>query len=191
MFSFKEYTIADWFSFYRMVAAPVLIWVLFYSTKEVFTWLLLISYLTDKIDGTLARQMGNMSERGASLDSVGDQITFLVALAGLYVYITDFIHDHMYWILGLFGLYILQMILAYIKYGKPTAFHTYSAKASAVAQAVFILVALFFWPVHWLFWVVIVLGAIETIEEISMIFLIEEWKSDVRGIYWMRQDLRK
>ena len=136
------------------------------------------------VDGFLARHYNMSSKRGSQLDSMGDQLTFIVGLTGLYFHETAFIVENLIYIIGLFILYGVQMLIAFIKYGKATAFHTYAAKASAVLQATFILWALFFDPVYWLFYVVVIVGVIETAEEISLIFMHKHWVSDVKGVFW-------
>ena len=83
------------------------------------------------------------------------------------------------------------MLLAYIKYGKATAFHTYLAKLSAMVQAIFILCLLFFEPVYWLFYFMIAIGVLETIEEITLIFMYDTWVAGVKGIYWALRDKRR
>jgi CDP-diacylglycerol--glycerol-3-phosphate 3-phosphatidyltransferase len=83
------------------------------------------------------------------------------------------------------------MIIAYKKYGKATAFHTYLAKLSAVIQGVFILWLLFFGPVYWLFYTMIIIGVLETIEEITLIYLYDQWVAGVKGIYWALKDKRR
>lgn len=191
MLTFKNYNIADWFSFYRIAAAPFLLLILWFGNREFFTWLLLASYCTDAIDGFLARRLKITSPRGSQLDSFGDQITFLVAIIGLLVYELDFMRDHAFFITLVFVPYVFQMIIAFVKYGKATAFHTYLAKLSAITQAVFILWLLFFGPIYWLFYVMIVLGLLETIEEIALIFMYDKWVSGVKGIYWALQDKRR
>lgn len=191
MLTFKNYNIADWFSFYRIAAAPFLLLVLWLGNREFFTWLLLVSYLTDAIDGFLARKLKITSPRGSQLDSFGDQITFVVGLIGLLVYEYDFINAHSFYIILVFLPYIFQMIIAFVKYGKATAFHTYLAKLSAITQAFFILWLLFFGPIYWLFYVMIVLGLLETIEEIVLIIMFDNWVSGVKGIYWALRDKRR
>ena len=57
MLTFKNYNIADWFSFYRIFAAPFLLVLIWLDLQLIFTWLLLISYCTDAIDGFLARKL--------------------------------------------------------------------------------------------------------------------------------------
>ena len=191
MFSFRNFNIADWFSFYRVAAMPVLILALLSGEREVFTWLLLISYSTDAIDGQLARRMNLCSARGAQLDSLGDQLTLIAGVAGIWVFEADFVLEYRYPITLALALYLLQMIIAYLKYGKATAFHTYMAKTSALLQGVFVLWALFFTPITWLFWVVIGMGILETAEEITLIFMYNHWVKDVKSYFWALKDPRR
>ena len=83
------------------------------------------------------------------------------------------------------------MLIAFRKYGKATAFHTYLAKLSAITQGVFILWLLFFGPVYWLFYFMIILGLLEAIEEIALIFMYDEWVAGVKGFYWAQRDKRR
>ena len=191
MLSFKNYNIADWFSFYRVAASPFLLLLILLGEREVFSWLLLISYCTDMIDGFLARRLKITSSRGSQLDSLGDQVTLGVAFIGLFVFEYEFISENLKIILIPFGLYFVQMFLAFRKYGKTTAFHTYLAKLSAIAQGVFILWFLFFSPVYWLFYLMIILGIIETLEEIILIFMYPHWVAGVKGLYWAYRDRRR
>ncbi|WP_242084610.1 CDP-alcohol phosphatidyltransferase family protein [Aestuariivivens sediminis] len=191
MLTFKNFNIADWFSFYRIAVAPLLLILIGLDFRLAFSWVLLISYITDAIDGYLARKLKITSPRGSQLDSFGDQITLIVGLIGLFYFETDFITANMTLILIAFIPYIIQMLFAYLKYGKATAFHTYFAKLSAVIQSVFILWSLFFSPEYVLFYTMIVIGVLETIEEITLIFLYKEWASDVKGIYWALKDKRR
>ena len=191
MLTFKNFNIADWFSFYRIFAAPFLIVLLWLDQRELFTWFLLISYSTDMIDGFLARKLKITSARGSQLDSFGDQITFAIGLVGLLIFEYEFMSNNYLIILIAFSPYLIQMLIAYSKYGKATAFHTYLAKLSALVQGVFILWSLFFEPIYSLFYSMIVIGLLETIEEITLIFMHDEWVSDVKGILWALKDKRR
>lgn len=191
MLTFKNYNIADWFSFYRILAAPFLLILILIDLQLAFTWILLISYCTDAIDGYLARKLKITSPRGSQLDSFGDQVTLIIGLIGLYYFETAFITKNLIIILFAFIPYIIQMLIAYAKYGKATAFHTYLAKLSAIVQSIFILWSLFFNPEYALFYVMIIIGILETIEEITLIFMYDQWASDVKGIYWALRDKRR
>lgn len=191
MLTFKNYNIADWFSFYRIFAAPFLLLFIWLDFQLIFTWLLLVSYSTDAIDGFLARRLKITSPRGSQLDSFGDQITLIIGLIGLFYFETDFIKTNLILILIAFVPYIIQMLIAYFKYGKATAFHTYLAKLSAVLQSLFILCSLFFSPEYILFYFMIIIGLLETFEEITLIYMYDNWSSDVKGIYWALRDKRR
>ncbi len=191
IFTFKNFNIADWFSFYRILAVPILVALIWFGEQQIFAWFLLISYSTDAIDGFLARRLKITSARGSQLDSIGDQITLVMGLIGIWFFENDFILENCKLILLAFTPYILQMIIAFRKYGKATAFHTYLAKTSAVVQSVFILWLLFFGPVYWLFYFMVINGVLETIEEITLIFMYNDWVEDVKGIYWALKDERR
>jgi len=191
MWTFKNFNLADWFSFYRIAAVPLLSMLLWFGERELFTWFLLISYSTDAIDGYLARKLKITSARGSQLDSIGDQLTFTMGLIGLVVFENDFIKSNIILILIAFVPYLLQMVIAFVKYGKATSFHTYLAKVSAVVQGVFILWLLFFGPVYWLFYFMIIVGLLETLEEIILIFMYDSWVADVKGFLFALKDKRR
>ena len=191
LLTFKNYNIADWFSFYRIFAAPFLLLLIWLDFQLIFTWLLLASYLTDAIDGFLARKLKITSARGSQLDSFGDQITFIMGLIGLFYFENEFIKTNITLILIAFVPYGIQMLIAFYKYGKATAFHTYLAKTSAVVQSVFILWSLFFNPEYSLFYIMIIIGILETMEEVSLIFMYDTWVSDVKSIFLAFKDKRR
>lgn len=191
MLTFRNYNLADWFSFYRIAAAPLLVVTLLLDNREVFSWLLLISYSTDAIDGFLARRFNMTSPRGSQLDSFGDQITLVIGVLGLLSFEYAFMIKNLLLILIAFIPYGVQMLIAFVRYGKATAFHTYLAKASAIIQSVFILWTLFFSPLYELFYVMLILGVLETVEEIILIYMYPQWRSDVKGIYWALKDRKE
>ena len=95
MLTFKNFNIADWFSFYRILAAPFLLLLIYLDLRLIFACFLLISYSTDAIDGFLARKLKIVSPRGSQLDSFGDQITLIIGLIGLFYFETDFIKTNL------------------------------------------------------------------------------------------------
>ena len=49
----------------------------------------------------------------------------------------------------------------------------------------------FFGLINWLFYVMIIVGIIETIEEIMLIFIYPKWVEGVKGIPWAIHDIRR
>ncbi len=173
---------------YRIVTAPLLIVLLFRGEQELFKWLLGVSFFTDLIDGVLARTFKVTSILGTRLDSVGDDLTVLVAILGLGVLQPQFFIEQWTLLLPLGILFLLQTGFALYRYGKITSFHTYLAKLAALAQGVFLLFFFFFEIIYYpLFYAAAFITMAELAEEIIIVWLLPQWKSNVRGIWWVRQ----
>lgn len=74
----NKLSLPDWLSVYRIISSPFLILLIFFDYRILFGVFLLVSFLTDALDGYLARRMNIVTQRGAQLDSIGDIITFTV-----------------------------------------------------------------------------------------------------------------
>lgn len=187
----RSYYIVNGITLYRLLAAPFLIFFVIDHRPDLFKWMLGISFFTDAIDGYLARRYKVTSIAGAKLDSIGDDLTILVAIIGIIVFKPEFIRQEMNLFLLLLVLFILQTILAFIRYGKMTNFHTYAAKTAAVLQGIFLL--LFFFldqPVYALFYMAAGVTAIELAEEIILILVLPKWEVNVKGLYWVLKKKR-
>lgn len=187
----RKLSLPDWLSLYRILSAPLLLTLMFMDQRLLFAIFLSVSFLTDALDGFLARRMNIVSQRGAQLDSIGDAITFTIGLAGMVVFETEFIREQSFLLFGAFAFYIFQLLLAYWRYGMPSSFHTYLAKISAVFQGTFMLWLFFVEVEYWLFYAAIAFSIIETIEEVILIILFPTWRSDVRGLLWVLNERRK
>lgn len=187
----RKLSIPDWLSVYRIISAPFLVGVIFLDERIIFGVLLLISLLTDAVDGYLARKMNIVTQRGAQLDSIGDAVTFCVGLGGILKFELNFVLEYGVIITIAFGLYLFQLFLAYLRYGMPSSFHTYLAKLSAIFQAIFMVHILFFGVNLWLFYIATFFSIIETVEEIILIVLFDKWKSNVKGLFWVLTEKSK
>lgn len=181
-----SYYLINSITLYRLLAAPVLVFIIFYGKYDLFKWLLALSFFTDLIDGTLARKFKVSSVFGSRLDSVADDLTVLAGMIGLIVFHPDFLMQELTLIAILLVLFAVQNILALAKYKKVSSFHTYGAKAAAILQGVFLI--LFFFmkePAYILFYSMTALTALELIEEIILVFYLPQWESNVKGLYWV------
>ncbi len=173
-------------TFYRLGAALLLLILLARREFTPFRYLLALSFLTDAVDGYLARRYKVVSILGARVDSVADDLTVLAAVIGLIIYRPGFIRSE--WLLaGIMALlYIVQNSMALIRYHKLSGFHTYTAKVAAVLQGVF-LVSCFFLtnPVLLLFYLTAGATIINLTEEILLIRVLPQWEANVKGLYWV------
>jgi CDP-diacylglycerol--glycerol-3-phosphate 3-phosphatidyltransferase len=180
---------------YRMAAAPLLLLLIINHQPGIFKWLLAVSFLTDAIDGQLARRYKVVSVLGAKLDSLADNLTIVVAITGIIVFKSAFLRQENRLIILLLTLYVLQTIFAVARYGKISSFHTYAAKTAAILQGIFLLLLFFIdEPVYLLFYITAAVTSIELLEEIILVGMLPQWKSDVKGLYWVlkrREGLNK
>lgn len=171
---------------YRIVAAPILLLLIFTGQPDIFKWLLGISFFTDLIDGFLARRYKVATVLGTRLDSIGDDLTVLAGVIALFVTKMEFIKEQKFIFILLLLLFLAQTTFAFIRYGKMTNFHTWLAKTAAVLQGVFLLLAFFSdEPNLVLFYAAAIITGLELIEEIILVKLLPNWETNVKGIYWV------
>ena len=182
----RIYYIVNGITFYRTLTAPLLVFLIIYKQMDWFKWLLTLSFLTDAIDGFLARKFKVTSIAGAKLDSIGDDLTVIAGTISMIAFKSDFLKEEISLIILLWFLFVLQTVLAFVKFGKMTSFHTYAAKAAAILQGVF-LILLFFLPnpLYELFYAATFVTAFELMEEITIIFWLPKWRTNVKGLYWI------
>ena len=183
-----SYYIVNAITFYRIITAPLLIFLVITDRPDLFKWLLALSFFTDAIDGYIARWFRVSSILGAKLDSIGDDLTVLAGVIGMVVFKPEFFRDQALYLILLFVLFTIQAGLAYYRYGKLTSFHTYVAKLAAVLQGVF-LILLFFLPepLYFLFYAALIVTALEILEEILLVIILPKWEANVKGLYWVNR----
>jgi len=185
--SFAYYMI-NGITLYRIITAPLLVVLLFKGEQELFKWLLGVSFFTDLIDGVLARTFKVTSILGTRLDSIGDDLTVLVAILGLGVLQPRFFIEQWIILVPLGILFLLQTGFALYRYGRITSFHTYLAKLAALAQGIFLLSFFFFEIINYpLFYSAAFITIAELAEEIIIVWVLPQWKSNVRGLWWVLQ----
>jgi cardiolipin synthase len=182
----RNYYIVNGITWYRAVAAFIMLWLIYSHQFSVFKWMLAFSFFTDAIDGNLARELKMVSKFGSTLDSIADDLTVAVAIIGIIVFNPGFLKGQITAVVILLLLYVLQITIALIKYGKITSFHTYFAKAAAVLQG-FFLVLFFFLrgPIYTLFYLTTIITVADLVEEIALVLIMPEWKTNVKGLYWV------
>jgi CDP-diacylglycerol--glycerol-3-phosphate 3-phosphatidyltransferase len=182
----RSYYVINGITIYRVAAAALLLFFIIIHKPDVFKWLLAVSFFTDAIDGYLARKYKVTSTFGSKIDSLGDDLTILMALIGVAVMKTSFLREQSVLIVVMLVLYLLQNVMAFIRYRKITSFHTYLAKAAAVLQGSF-LILIFFLPKPplFLFYAAAVVTILDLIEETILVALLPKWETNVKGIYWV------
>jgi phosphatidylglycerophosphate synthase len=191
----NSYYIVNGITLYRLMAAPVLVLLIFTHQLNVFKWLLAISFFTDLIDGWLARRFKATSILGARLDSIADDLTIVAGMVAVVVLKPAFLKQQMVFFIILFALFVIQIMLALLRYGKVSSFHTYSAKLAALMQGSFFILLFFLpQPLEIVFYIAFGVTLIDLVEEIILVMILPQWEANVKGLYWVKKrnyDIKK
>ena len=82
----KILTVPNVLSFFRLCLIPIIVWL--YISKEDYVWtlmVLLLSGLTDVVDGIIARKCNMISDFGKAFDPIADKLTQAAMLCCLVV----------------------------------------------------------------------------------------------------------
>lgn len=185
LFDVAHYNLAEWIPFLRLLTVP------FIATFVLLDWRVfagmtyLVSFSSDALDGFVARYYKLETDRRGRLDSIADEFLLATGVLAFYRFEPEFFADHRVLILVVLGMYVFQLIFSLVRYGTFSSFHTISARAAAVVQAIFFTTMFFFGTIPWLFSLMIALSAIELIEENLLIAMFPRWRAHVNGIYWV------
>jgi CDP-diacylglycerol--glycerol-3-phosphate 3-phosphatidyltransferase len=174
----------------RIGATPVLGYFAASGAEQRFTWLLVPALLTDIADGYLARRYGLSSELGALLDSVADALLFFVAIYGVWALHPELLRAHAVAGLMVAGAWVVVIAAALVRYGRLSSFHTYASKAAGYLLGILVAV-LFVWGLPApLLYLAVAASVGASLEELALIALLPEWRSNVRGLYWVVRERR-
>ena len=81
--SSRVWTIPNVLSFFRLALVPVFLWLIVTGEDGLALLVLVVSSVTDFLDGWLARRLNQMSRLGQLLDPAADRLYIFAALIGL------------------------------------------------------------------------------------------------------------
>lgn len=171
-----------------IVIPPFLIGAMAAGSRSWFFGLLSLAWLTDALDGYLARRFHVESELGRMLDSWGDYVTTALCVAGLAWLWPEVMEREWLWfstgLTGFFGIVIYGLL----RRGRPTAYHTWMAKALAVALPFALAALLSGWsarPFHG----VVVFQVLSALEELAISILLPVFSGEMPSVWhaWKRR----
>ncbi len=184
-------TIPNILSSYRILVFPLLMYFALSGNEKLFAIFLIINLVTDVLDGFIARNFNQQTAIGARLDSIGDIGTYIAAFTGVYVFKWDIISQHSTPIFAFLFFYILFYIVSFMKFKKVPSLHLYSFKTCGYVQGIFFLVLFTTGFQLWFYYLAMAWGIIACIEELIVILVLKELKSDVRSIYFILKEDNK
>lgn len=178
-------TIANLLSCARLAAIPFLLALAALGLRTTFLWLLAAAWVTDLIDGPLARRLGQDSAGGARLDSLADRGLMLAIPLGIAWLWPEVLMREAAWVALLGVTLIAPRAHAYVKFRRLPSYHTWLAKALAVYMGVALLLLLNgYWP--WLFRIGALVALVEALEEIAITRTLSRWRADIPSWWHLR-----
>jgi CDP-diacylglycerol--glycerol-3-phosphate 3-phosphatidyltransferase len=173
---------------FRLLAAPVMLYLASIGRPFSFLVLLAISLGTDAIDGFLARRLKWQSELGARLDSWGDFATYVTVPLGAWWLWPDILRREVIFVWIVIAAYIVPVVFGFAKFRRLTSYHTWAAKVSAVLMGTSALL-LFLTDIAWPFRFAAIFQALEALEEIAITATIPNRRSNIPSIWHARREL--
>ena len=175
-------TVPNLLTGFRFVAAPIMLWLAWHDYGLAFMSLLAVAFLTDMLDGFVARLTGQVTQFGATLDSWADVITYLTIAVSCWWLWPVIVERELLYV----GLIVASCLLpagaGLIKYGRFTSYHTWGVKLAAASMGLTLYILFFGGPV-WPFRLAAIVCILAAFEEIAITLLLSEPESNVRS-FW-------
>ena len=121
----------------RLVLIPVM-WVLVWFKLPVYIGIgVFLSFMTDVLDGLIARKLNQVSEFGGKFDSLADNLLLPSALVWLWLFQPAIYAENFLICAIAITLYFASLFLGAIKFKRFANLHLYASKAASVAMYLF------------------------------------------------------
>jgi CDP-diacylglycerol--glycerol-3-phosphate 3-phosphatidyltransferase len=175
-------TLPNLLSLLRLILAPLMLLSAFAGERRLFLIILSLAWLSDWLDGLLARVTQQVTSLGSKLDSLGDLVLYIVLPIGIYLLWPKVVEDEVYTILvGLFA-YFVAHAFALMKFGQLAGYHMWSAKITAVLLAVGLLLMLGA-GIYWLFRLAVFSLLISACESILITLKLQSFRNDIPTVF--------
>jgi CDP-diacylglycerol--glycerol-3-phosphate 3-phosphatidyltransferase len=173
-----------------VIAAPLMLVFAIAGERELFLWMLVASFFTDFIDGTVARLSGRPNRFGAMLDSWADVTAYVSIAISVWLLWPELVRREWMPFTAIVASFVMPSLVGLAKFGRFTSYHTLLVKAAVAATAAGLLLLLWGGPA-WPFRLAAVLAVLAALEEIAITSVLEEPRSNVRGIYAVWRSRRR
>ena len=161
------------------------------AREAAFTWVLVPALLSDILDGWLARTYHLESKRGALLDSVADTLLLFVSICGIWVFHRDVVMANAMLCGAVIASWALEDCAALWRYRRLSSFHTYLSKIAGYVLGLYVGVLFVFGHSSGCCMLASGLSVAGNIEEFALLTLLPQWRTDVRGVWWVLAERRK
>jgi len=177
--------VPNFISLYRLLAFPVIFYMLLTGRENWYVILLCISLVSDVLDGNIARFFKLQTHFGAALDNLADICTYAMAMLGLFVFKWADIEPHAWFLYLFLTLFVISYIVSFARFKKIPGLHLYSAVSAGYVQSIFFFVLFVFGFFPWMYFLAVGWGILAYSEKILVLFKLDDIKIGVKGLYWL------
>lgn len=171
---------------FRIIAVPFLLYFAWTGYINLFLGLLIISLLSDAIDGYIARTLSLTSDIGTKLDSWGDMATYLSVPFCAWWLWPEILKKEAVYVFIVIGAYVIPIIAGLIKFRRIPSYHTWGAKIAAVIMSIAVFI-LFITEVSWPFRCAAVVQAIVACEEVSITIQLSKLQGNIQSLWHVKK----
>lgn len=175
-------TISNMLSASRLAMVPVLLVLAWQGLQWAFVMVLVLSFVSDLLDGMIARRLGQASMLGAKLDSWGDFAVYMsLPLCAWWLVPDAFLRNRLYFAAAALSV-VLPPLLAWVKFRGPSSYHTWMVKLAVLVLGCSVTVFFAGGP-DWPFRLAVPLGVLAGLEEIAITLVLREPRSNVHTVF--------
>jgi CDP-diacylglycerol--glycerol-3-phosphate 3-phosphatidyltransferase len=186
----KIFNLPNFLSFYRLLTFPFLLWMVLTEKEDLFAIFLCINLVTDILDGLIARVFKLETKFGAKLDSLADIGTYICAFWGIFVFKQAELGASIHLLWPFLFLFLAGVSVALIKFRQSPSLHMYSSKIGGYVQGIYFFILFAWLHVPWLYFMAIGVGYLSWLEEVIVLLVLKEPRSNVKGLYWVLKENR-
>ncbi len=184
----KNFTLPNGLTLYRIVVFPLILYFALSGKEVLYAAFFVFSLLTDVADGYFARRYNLETELGARLDSIADDLSYLLAFTGIYVFKWDDFRPHAVSFLIYVGFLVATVVVSLIRFRGFPSFHLYTTKIGGYIEGIFFICLFTVGFITPFYYVMIVWGILGAVEHIIIQLILPEMRSNVKGLYWVLKE---
>jgi CDP-diacylglycerol--glycerol-3-phosphate 3-phosphatidyltransferase len=166
----------------RAALGPVVITSQLLQTNGIAVAAIIIALLSDIFDGVLARRWDCDTPAVRLFDSMADTVLYLCVAIALWIGHRNLLHANAPLLLTLLSMEAARMAFDIGRFGKPTSYHSYLAKAWGLVLASAVIAAFATTHAQIALKAALVLGIVCNLEGFAMSLLLRNWNNDVKTL---------
>jgi phosphatidylglycerophosphate synthase len=168
----------------RAALGPVVVLLaLVWPDPAAFAVCLTFAFLSDYLDGVIARRLGVATPPLRRLDSIADTVFYVSALFAVWHLRSSLLHPYVPALLVLAALEVARYVFDFLKFGREASYHMWSSKLWGLTLVIAFYAMLVYGRAGWPVALAIYMGIVADLEGLAISSVLPEWKTDVRTIF--------